>query len=230
MCAKVRPLLPAHDCPQSRGFEWRTISFAARDGAKAHAFPDFLARSLKPNFARRFSGSSAASAKSRTLIRTSTCTFSRERSARSREPLRGASSAAFAHRAACTWPREPRTGRSTCRQPGASRGLFKLYRGLAVNACLQNSIRPRAASRSQPEARANPGELDSRVGIHFRPPAPRHLRANLPSRPHAAGLFACDRIAHQREDELRWLTSPEIRDAIDRNSVELISYRRPVPS
>lgn len=40
------------------------------------------------------------------------------------------------------------------------------------------------------------------------------------------GFSHADRIAQQREDELRWLTSPEMREAIDRNSIELITYRQ----
>jgi|SRR5215831_1601931 len=39
------------------------------------------------------------------------------------------------------------------------------------------------------------------------------------------GFSASDRIAAQREEELRYLTSPEFREAVERNHIRLITYR-----
>jgi chitin disaccharide deacetylase len=40
-----------------------------------------------------------------------------------------------------------------------------------------------------------------------------------------AGFSHADRIAQQREEELRWLISPEMREAIEGNGIRLITYR-----
>jgi predicted glycoside hydrolase/deacetylase ChbG (UPF0249 family) len=109
---------------------------------------------------------------------------------------------------------------------GALRRLaVQTYRGLLQRVALARFDMPTSRIAFDADARANPRELDAAWANTF-----DHLPAGtyeLTCHPGLmqAGFSASDRIALQREDELRWLTSEDLRAVIDRNGIELISYR-----
>lgn len=122
------------------------------------------------------------------------------------------------------WPRRRGVGGAHAGGP-ARRWAVQTYRAFLQRVALAGFDTPTSRIAFEPEARANPRDLDSAWANTF-----DHLPAGtyeLTCHPGLmqAGFSTGDRIALQREDELRWLTSDELRAAIDRNGIELISYR-----
>lgn len=124
----------------------------------------------------------------------------------------------------CTWPRETKLGGPHEGTP-LRRVAVQLYRRAVQSTVLAKFKSPTSRIAFSSAARKKPGSLDSSWESTFDHLAPGTYELTCHPGLLQPGFSHADRIAHQREDELRWLTSPEMRAAIDRNSVELISYR-----
>ncbi len=122
------------------------------------------------------------------------------------------------------WMREPRTGGPHAGNPVRRLGV-QMYRSLLQQTVLGGFDSPRRRicfhHAAPNDAKSTGAEWDSA----FARLAPGSYELSCHPGLAQHGFSHADRIAHQREQELRWLTSPEMHHAAEQNAVELISYR-----
>jgi predicted glycoside hydrolase/deacetylase ChbG (UPF0249 family) len=107
----------------------------------------------------------------------------------------------------------------------ARRLLVQFYRGALQTFAFRRFISPASRIFFPGEAAKNEEELAQRsIEAFDRLPAQAFELACHPGL-FEPGFSEADRIHSQRETELHWLTNPEVREAVERNGIELITYR-----
>jgi predicted glycoside hydrolase/deacetylase ChbG (UPF0249 family) len=122
------------------------------------------------------------------------------------------------------WMREPQTGGPHAGNLVRRLGV-QMYRRLLQQTVLGGFDSPRSRICFENGARTEVNSAEAVWNSAFARLAPGSYELSCHPGLAQPGFSHADRIACQREQELRWLTSPEMHEAAERRAVELISYR-----